>query len=398
MPEQNARPTDLGIQTLILTLGIAVVGSNSLVLSPILADVAKALDTGAVQVSRALAAYGGATALSAFLLAPQIDRLGARRMLRIGLTGLMLAMLGCAAAEHWLLLAGAQVLAGLGAGVVLPSIYALATAIAPPGRESRVLGRVLTGWSLSMVAGVPAAALLADGLGWRACFLVLAALAALTLPGAARLPRQSSPGPRASGPAALLAPLRYPRVPALFLVCLAYMASFYGVYAFVGDQVRLLHGLSASGAGLIVLAYGIGFGAASLGDGLVDRLGPRRVFPPTLAALAAIYAALPAVAGSLPLVLAVAGAWGFANHFGLNVLVLLLSRAKPEKRGAVLGLNSAVTYVGALGGVAAAGLLYGGPGFAAVGLGAALLMGAAALLALLRLSGEPARNSAAYRR
>ena len=64
-------------QIILLLLGIAVTGSNSLVLSPILADVALGLGTTPVAVSRALAAYGGATALSAFLLAPRIDRVGA---------------------------------------------------------------------------------------------------------------------------------------------------------------------------------------------------------------------------------------------------------------------------------------------------------------------------------
>ena len=64
-------------QIVLLLLGIAVTGSNSLVLSPILADVALGLGTTPVAVSRALAAYGGATALSAFLLAPRIDRVGA---------------------------------------------------------------------------------------------------------------------------------------------------------------------------------------------------------------------------------------------------------------------------------------------------------------------------------
>ena len=66
-------------QTIILTAAVAVIGSNSLVLSPILADVAAGLGTTVVAVSRAIAAYGGATALSAFVLAPRIDHVGPRR-------------------------------------------------------------------------------------------------------------------------------------------------------------------------------------------------------------------------------------------------------------------------------------------------------------------------------
>ncbi|KGM33662.1 MFS transporter, partial [Inquilinus limosus] len=140
MPEHHQDQSAVSLQTAILTAGIAVVGSNSLVLSPILGDVATAMAAPPVAVSRAIAAYGGATALSAFLLAPQIDRIGPRRALFGGMIGLTAATLLSALAMHWLMLAAAQALAGLGAGVILPSIYTLATTIAPPGRESRVLG------------------------------------------------------------------------------------------------------------------------------------------------------------------------------------------------------------------------------------------------------------------
>ena len=161
--------------------GIAVTGSNSLVLSPILADVALGLGTTPVAVSRPLAAYGGATALSAFLLAPRIDRVGPRRALTAGMAALTAATLLSAAATHWVMLVLAQIVAGICAEVDLPSIYALATTIAPKGSELAVLGRVLTGWSVSLVIGVPASALIADLAGWRASFLALAVLAAASL-------------------------------------------------------------------------------------------------------------------------------------------------------------------------------------------------------------------------
>ncbi|MFE0754205.1 MFS transporter [Inquilinus sp. NPDC058860] len=385
MPEHHQHQSAVSLQTAILTAGIAVVGSNSLVLSPILGDVAAAMGATPVAVSHAIAAYGGATALSAFLLAPQIDRIGPRRALLGGMVGLAAATLLSAFAMHWLMLAAAQALAGLGAGIILPSIYTLATTIAPPGRESRVLGRVLTGWSISMVAGVPAAALVAETLGWRAVFLLLAGLAILSMFGTARLP--APPRPRAARPGlrALVAPLAYPGVPALLAICLGFMASFYGVYAFIGDHVRATLGLSASQAGVIVLTYGVGFGAASLGDGLVDRLGPRRLFPLVLLAVAAIYALMLPAAHSFAAIAALTGLWGFANHFGLNILVLLLSRAKPEARGAVLGLNSAVTYLGTLTGTGLAGIGYAAAGFPPLATGAAAACLAAAVVAATAL-------------
>jgi predicted MFS family arabinose efflux permease len=139
-------------------LSVAIVGSNSLALSPILADVARDLGSNAVEVARANAAYGGATALSALLLGQPIDRHGPRPVLAGALGALALAMLASAAAVHWAWLAAAQAAAGVAAGLVLPATYALATSTAPKGQGAQVLGRVLTGWSLALVAGVPLSA------------------------------------------------------------------------------------------------------------------------------------------------------------------------------------------------------------------------------------------------
>ena len=375
---------------LVLTVGIAVTGSNSLVLSPILGDVAQALGTTPVAVSRALAAYGGATALSAFLLAPRIDRVGARRALSAGMVALTAAMLLSAAARDWLFLALAQGLAGLGAGIVLPATYTLATTIATKGTEATVLGRVLTGWSVSLVVGVPAAALLTDLAGWRAPFLTLAALAAAALAGTLRLPA-ARPAPAAAEPGSPLAALAYPGVAPLLLVCLAFMAAFYGTYAFVGHAVRQATGASAGWVGLIVLSYGIGFGAASLADRLVDRLGCERVLPWSLAVVACIYLALIPATATLWSAAAATLAWGFANHLCLNTLIVLLARTRPERRGAVLGLNSAVTYLGALVGTAGAGILLPQLGFSAVCTIAGLLVAGAALVARTQLPGSPVR-------
>ena len=81
------------------------------------------------------------------------------------------------------------------------------------------------------------------------------------------------------------------------------------------------------------------------------------------------------------IVLGVALAWGFVNHLGLNILVLLLARAAPDARAAVLGVNSAVTYAAALAGVAVAGPAYARFGFGALGAGAAGVVALAAYAA-----------------
>lgn len=368
--------------TLTLLGIVATVGSNSLVLSPILTDVSEGLETSAAITARAIAAYGGATALSALLLAPMIDRFGSRKMLMRGLVVLTLGIGLSALASNWVLLALFQGLAGLGAGVVLPATYALATKTAPKGQEARLLGRVLTGWSVSLVLGVPASALIADALGWRACFLVLGLLALTTLAGLARIPEDvPDKTSQAGNSIGLLRSHLTWRIVLMLIICFAYMIAFYGVYPFLGDHLRRTLGVTTSYAGLFALAYGIGFGAASLADGFLDRYDPGRLFPFALLAIGATYAALGEVAEHSLLLLCLCLLWGFLNHFGLNILVLLLSQSAGAARGAILGINSAVTYLGVLCGAALFGPLYEQQGLAGIALLAALALVAGATIA-----------------
>lgn len=179
------------------------------------------------------------------------------------------------------------------------------------------------------------------------------------------------------------------------------MAAFYGVYAFLGDHVRGVLGLTSGQAGLIVLTYGIGFGAAGFGDALIDRWGARRLFPLVLLAMAAAYGLMLPAVTSLIAIAVLSGLWGFANHFGLNILVVLLVRTRPDARGAVLGLNSAVTYLGVLAGTGLAGIGYAELGFPSVAIGATVACLGAAAVALAtarrvpteRLPGQTAEST-----
>ncbi|MFY3078710.1 MFS transporter [Achromobacter xylosoxidans] len=376
-----------------LMFAVSVVGSNGLALSPILADVARSFASTPLTVSTAISAYGAATAASAFLLAARIDRWGIRRSLLIAMAVLIGALLLSAGAPHWIVLTLAQAVAGAAAGVILPAAYGSASLVAAAGQETRALGRVISGWSVSLVAGVPLSALISDAIGWRATYGVLALCAAVALAGLRKLPERRGAHVAPPRLSRLLAPLSYRDVPVLLLGCLAFSSAFYGVYAFLADHVRTLLALSAGQVGFIAFAYGAGFLLAGLaGAPLIERLGPRRALPLALAALSAVYLALLPAAHALVAVLALAVLWGAASQLSLNLLVLLLSRARPEERGAVLGLNTCTTYLGASVGTAVAGTLYTHAGFESLGLVAAAALALAAIGLHWRLNGRRTRE------
>jgi predicted MFS family arabinose efflux permease len=217
---------------------------------------------------------------------------------------------------------------------------------------------------------VPAAAALGETVGWRWLFVLVACLAAVVAGVLGVLP----PGARGSG--AVSVP-RYrdaaalPGVRPLLLVVLGYMAAFYGAYGYLGDHLRAVHAAGAGTAGLISLAYGLGFAAAVALDGAVDRAGPRRVLTPVMCVLVVCYALLPVAAGSIPALLALCVAWGVVNHVGLGVLVGLLAQRGGAARGPVMALYSTVTYLAAALAVVALGPVYEASGMTGVAAGAA---------------------------
>ncbi len=358
----------------LLTAAIAVIGANSLALSPIAAAVAASFPgRSAADVVTAAALYGLATAGSALLLASLADRIGAERALMRVLLVLSVSLgLGALSPALWTLIA-AQGLAGLAAGVALPSIYTLTAQVAAKGRESQTLSFVLTGWTLSLVVGVGLAALLADLLHWRAVFMVLA-LAAVVL--ALGISRCHDWGMRAGGatPSSTLQALLNPGIHPVLLNVAAYMTAFYGLYTYLGPHLGEVLQLPASFAGLAIAIYGLGFGAAAPLGRLVDRHGASAAACVTFAGLMLVYLGLMATAALAPVLLALCLAWGVANHLGLNLLMRQLAELDPAQRGAIMGLYSAITYLCVFAGALLYRPIFTHYGFAACAWASAMLV------------------------
>ena len=362
---------------LLLTASIAIIGSNSLVLSPIAGAVAASFPgSSAADVMVAAAVYGLGTAFSALVFAPMADRIGAERSLLRAMAVLAAALgLSAFAPGIWTLCL-AQAVAGLAAGAALPAIYSLSAQVAPKGRESEILGVVLTGWTLSMVVGVSLAAVLADVAHWRSVFAVFSVSAVVILVLVARTKGwgESTTGGATTSP---ITALRVPGVTRVLAICAAYMIAFYGLYTYLGAHLEDVLGYKTAAVGIAPLSYGLGFGAAVILDGMIDRHGTDRVAPTVFAALTLAYLSIAVFAGAYWVVMGLCFLWGLINHLGLNLIVGRLGALDPSQRGAIMGLYSAVTYLCVF-----AGAIGFRPVFGTYGLEGCALM-SAALIALV---------------
>ena len=332
----------------LLTAAIGVIGANSLVLPPIAPAVAADLSTEVSLILRAAAAFGAGTALSALVLAPRADVVGADKALRWACALLIVALILSACAPSVGLLILGQAMAGLGAGMALPSIYSLAAQLAPKGREKQTIGSVLTGWTLSLIGGVTLAAVIADHLGWRAVYgiMCLMTLAIWILLGRCQMAAER----HSTGATSPFAALRVPGLGRGLWANAMLMLAFNGAYIYLGAHVVEHMHRSTSSAGMITMFYGAGFGLAVFFNKYLEMLSIRQVGVFAFGGLTLVYTAMDLASLTYAVFLPIAFVWGIFQHFALNMVVDRLTSLDPRQRGAIMGLNSAVTYLTVMGG------------------------------------------------
>lgn len=329
---------------------MAIIGANSLVLPPIAPAVATDLSSDVASVLQAAAAYGGGTILSALFLAPRADVIGPAKALRLSCCLLVIALtLSCLAPDIFLLFIG-QALAGIGAGVALPTIYSLAVQVAPEGRRKQTIGFVLSGWTFSLIGGVTLSAILADHISWRIVYAIMAGFTAiiwLLLIRSDFATQQHRQPEQTSSP---LAALRTPGIYRGLLSNAMLMLAFNGAYLYLGSHVVENMSLSTSSAGVITMFYGAGFGLASLLNRHLEMMSMRRTGVFAFGGLTFCYMLMELSAHSYVWLLPIAIIWGVFQHFALNLVVERLTSLDPFRPGAIMGLNSAATYSTVLGG------------------------------------------------
>jgi DHA1 family inner membrane transport protein len=379
-PESPERAPALLLVTLCWTS--FTVAGTAVAIAPFLRDMARDFGTELAAVANLVAVLSVAWGVMSLVAGSASDRLGRRPILVAAVLVLGASRMGLANAGSYSAAVAWQLVAGVGGGSFMGTVYAAVSDHVPAAGRGRALGWVITGQSLSLVFGVPAFTFLGGLLGWRGAMAVQAGVTLLT----AAAVWLVVPRARPRGNAGLHAPpsmvhLLRPRVLGLLAAGTMERACFAGMAVYLATYLLASYGVSLSGlaVGLSLIAAG-NLAGNVLGGHLADRRPGRAL---TFAATSVLTGGLalplmlwqPGLAGSI----ALGFAYSLVNALGRPALIVALSEVSSEARGAILGLNITTGSLGWIGAAGVGGWLIARFGFASLGVvtAAAGLAGAA---------------------
>ncbi|MER2135290.1 MAG: MFS transporter [Arthrobacter sp.] len=385
-----------------LAAGGFAIGTTEFAIMGLLQEMVAELGVSVPEGGHVISAY----ALGVVIGAPLLAAAGAkmpRKWLALGLMAFFaVANLSSFIAPDYGWLLFTRFLSGLPHGAFFGVAAVIAASLVAPTRRGWAISMVMLGLSIANVIGVPFATWLGQLAGWRWMFVLVGAIALLTVALVAWFVPYQAAHPDASIRRELSA-LRRMQMWLALLVGTVGFGGFFAVYTYISPTMTEVAGFSMGVLPLIVGLYGVG---QVVGNIVGGRIADRSVMGSIYAVLAgtvvilAVYAwGVQYKAGAIILVFLV-GAIGSALTPALQTRLLDVS---PGAASLASSLNhAALNMANALGAMAGGLVIAWGWGFrspaivgavlALLGLGVALLSGA---LERRRPGGAPEETAAA---
>ncbi|MBU0751105.1 MAG: MFS transporter [Gammaproteobacteria bacterium] len=320
-----------------------------MVMMPLGPILMRELTVGTREFGLLVSAYTFTAAVSGVLVASFIDRFERKRLLLAVLALFAVATLACALAPGFTTLLLARAAAGAFGGVLGAMVQTMVGDLIPFERRGRASGSIMAAFSFATVAGVPASLYLANHLGWRSPFVLVALISCGFLAIAWRLlpvlrghiAATDTPAHPLAAMAAVLRDANHLR--ALAFLSLVVFASFM-VIPYITIHIVGTVRVAQDDIPLIYLCGGVAsfFSARWIGR-LADRHGKVRVYR-CVAAGSILPLLLITHLGPAPLpaVLAVTTLF-FMLVPGRMVpaMAIVTSAAQPKLRGTFLAINAA---------------------------------------------------------
>lgn len=369
-----------------LFLVVFVIGADSFIISPLLPAIEKDYAVTTSQAALAVTIYALCYAVGSPFFGPLGDKFNKRKLL---ITGLLIFLIGsfiCAQATNIEAFYIGRAVAGIGATVTMPNIWATVGSYFTGKKLNIVMGITMSALSLSIAIGVPMGTLLSQLSNWHMAFwgsilLTLLAFGVLLLV----VPNLMSGQGKLKYLASFQTLLKSRRALLSLSINLVWMFGFYLIYTFLGTFLNQNFHFNTAQTGNIFIVYGLSnFIASFCGGHLLSKLGAMKDV---------ILNGFFSMIFILGLVIWQNQLWGIiiflillavAQGLGVTALTTYIVDVVPDKRSTVMSFNSSFLYLGLTLGSLIGAILYSRVGFTGLGIIAIMALGIA-IIETLRL-------------
>jgi predicted MFS family arabinose efflux permease len=301
--------------------------------------------------------------LGAPLLAALLGGMDRRRLLALAMAWFALGHALCALMPGYASLMPVRAATVLAAAVFTPQAAAAIGVLATPAQRGKAITSVFLGWSLSSVLGMPLHALIAETIGWRWAFALVALLSAGSAWAVWRcVPEGVRPAPLNLRDWARL--FKSPLLVAIVAVTALSSAGQFTLFSYFAPYYRQVLGATATGVGFLFLWFGF-FGLIGnlIVTRTIDRFGSGRTVAVALGLMTLSVASWPLATGVATMALVVLP-WALGCFSANSAQQARGSAAAPALAPAMLALNTSAIYAGQAVGAGGGGLLMSTSGFA----------------------------------
>lgn len=334
-----------------LTLSAFAIGTTEFVIVGLVPTIAQDLGISLPSAGLLVSLYALGVAIGAPVLTALTGRWQRKNVLLAVMSLFVVGNLLAWMAPSYSSLITARILTGLAHGVFFSIGSTIATSLVPRDKEASAIAIMFTGLTVALVTGVPLGTWVGQIFGWRATFMVVAALGLIALIGSALLvPKNLKQAP----PARIsqqLSVLTQPRLLLVYAMTAVGYGGTFTAFTFLAPILEQVSGFESSAIGLIMLVYGVSVAVGNIWGGrMADRMGPIKALHFIFTALVLILVAFTFTAGNqIAAVITILfwGAFAFGNVPGLQVYVVQLAeKYTPQAVDVASGLNIAAFNVG----------------------------------------------------
>ena len=239
---------------LILTLCSFALGCSQQFIMGIPSVIAASCDTTLAHVGQLMTAFSVASALGAPVLLARMSHVTQRNQLIVGLILLAAGMTVMASTSNYAVLIVTRIVMGLGSGLYCACAMALASRLAPPGKQASALANMGLGSSAAQIIAMPLAQRICIYIDWHILYAFLAAYVLVScLLVAQRVPSSLEEIEHDGSLRARFAPLHNPLILRALIVMVLLNVGYSSYYTYVTPFLENVFGEGSATVSLVLL-------------------------------------------------------------------------------------------------------------------------------------------------